>query len=91
MLALGTASQLSLEWCPLKQAGAGKWKKKRKKSTRKLLSQGKSVSASKRSGLNSIVLLLICSAFTPKELRYYPEPPSYILQGDFVPVSLPLY
>lgn len=76
---------------PSETSRCRKVEKKRKKSTRKLLSQGKSVSASKRSGLNSIVLLLICLAFTPKELRYYPEPPSYILQGDFVSVSLPLY
>lgn len=88
MLALGTGSQLSLECCPLEQAGAGK-REKKKKSTRKWLSQGKSISTPKRSGFNSIVPFLIYSAFTSKELRYYPESPSCFLQGDFVSVSLP--
>lgn len=65
------------------------WKVK-KKSTRKLLSQGK------RSVFNFILLFLIFSAFTSKELRYYPESSSYILQGDFQGdlqgnVSLPHY
>lgn len=71
------------------------WKVK-KKSTRKLLSQGKSISTLKRSVFNSILLFLIFSAFTSKELRYYPESSSCILQGDFQgdlqgDVSLPHY
>lgn len=63
-------------------------------STRKLLSQGKSISTPKKSGFNSITLFLIYSAFTSKELRYYPGSPSslfYISQSDFVSLPLPYY
>lgn len=65
-----------------------------KNSTRKLLSQGKSISTLKKSGFNSITLFLIYSAFTSKELRYYPGSPVslfYISQGDFASLSLPCY
>lgn len=62
-------------------------------STRKLLSQGKSISAPK-SGFNLITLLLICSIFTSKELRYYPGSPIslfYISKGDFVSLALTVF
>lgn len=46
-----------------------------KTSTRKLLSQGKSISTSKKSAFSSIRLSLIYAAFTSKKLRYYPGSP----------------
>lgn len=61
-----------------------------KNSTRKLLSQGKSISTPKKSGFNSITRFLIYSAFTSKELRYNPGSPIslfYISQGNFVSLS----
>lgn len=46
-----------------------------KTSTRKLLSQGKSISTSKNSAFSSITLFLIYTAFTSKKLGYYPGSP----------------